>query len=210
MYNTETSTTEAQSMIRPEIEEVFFPLRQHLRQHNEYLHRAVVVILMQGNPSQQVKNVIAHAIQQQLGWNNEFLEATKIMTARTAPYIILCPDENSKDTMIFESPYNIPELNTEFDLIDWTPEWGMKEELATHQAWLTISDLPLQAWNNEDIKKLLAKYGCPTHFQPYGLATDNFEDISLHLVGGNPMKIPRMLKYRENGMYAMVRIKLHN
>jgi hypothetical protein len=132
------------------------------------------------------------------------------MTARTAPYIIICPDKNSKDTMIIESPYNIPELNTEFGLIDWTPEWGMEEEPATHQAWLTISDLPLQAWNNEDIRKLVAKYGCPTHIQPYGLAADNFDDITLHLIGGHPMKIPRTLKYRENGMYALVRITMHN
>jgi hypothetical protein len=200
----------AQSMIRPETKEVFFPFRQHLRQQNDYLHRAVVVVLLQGIPSQQVKNEIPHAIQQQLGWNNELLQATKIMAARTAPYIIICPDENSKDTMIIESPYNIPELNTEFGLIEWTPEWGMEDEPATHQAWLTISDLPLQAWNNEDIRKLLAKYGCPTHIQPYGLAADNFEDITLHLIGGHPMKIPRTLKYRENGMYAMVRITVHN
>jgi hypothetical protein len=209
-HNTKTTKMEAQSMIRPETEEVFFPFRQHLRQQNDYLHRAVVVVLLQGIPSQQVKNKIPHAIQQHLGWNNELLEATKIMTARTTPYIIICLNENNKDTMIIESPYNIPELNTEFGLIDWTPEWGMEDEPATHQAWLTISDLPLQAWNNEDIRKLLAKYGCPTHIQPYDLAADNFEDITLHLIGGHPMKIPRTLKYRENGMYAMVRITLHN
>jgi hypothetical protein len=112
--------------------------------------------------------------------------------------------------MIFESPYTIPELNIEFGLLNWTLELGMDEEPVTHEAWLTISDLPLQSWNNEDIRKLLAKYGCPSHFLPYGLATTNFENITLHLIGGNPMKIPKMLKYKENWMFAIVRKKLHN
>jgi hypothetical protein len=62
----------------------------------------------------------------------------------------------------------------------------MMFERPTHEAWITITDLPLQAWNKDDIRKLLTRYGSPVHFEPFGEAAGHFEDIKLKIVGGNP------------------------
>jgi hypothetical protein len=69
----------------------------------------------------------------------------------------------------------------------------MTFERLTHKAWITITDLPLQAWNRDSIRKSLTEYGSSVHFELFGVEAGHFEDVRLKMVGANPMGIPRRL-----------------
>jgi hypothetical protein len=47
-------------------------------------------------------------------------------------------------------------------------------------------------------------------FEPYGLAADNFDEIKLRLVRGDPMEIHRQIMYKEGDFNEVVNITLHN
>jgi hypothetical protein len=165
--------------------------------------------MIAGAPTPAVQQAIPRAIQQELRLNPEAENHFQVLSARAAPFLIICPGPNIRDAIVANSPFEIPELEAEFGAVEWSPDWGMIIQRPTHEAWLTITDLPLQAWNREDIRKLLARYGVPVQFEPYGLAAGNFDEIRLRLVGGHPMEIHRQIMYKEGDFNEVVNITLH-
>jgi hypothetical protein len=111
---------EGSTNVRPAMKETYFPPR-HLHPNCQHLNRTALIYMIAGEPTYEVHVAIPRVVQQECRWKVVVRQHIKTYTTRITPYLVIMPWSNMRDEVIANSPYEIPELQTEFGAIARSP-----------------------------------------------------------------------------------------
>lgn len=193
--------------VRPEERQVFMHHEEGLRPQVDYLRHTGMVVMTQGPATALHPAQIARRLARRFGWNPQTYEVHRGNPNDDAPFVLICPREDFLRQVVWNSPYMI-QPGVEFGVIPWNRDWNLAYDPPPFQAWIRLVNLPYQAWNIDDLRKVTTKLGKITAVLPYGRQAGHFRHITLRINCEDPQEIPKNLKYREGSRAARVRVIL--
>lgn len=192
--------------VRPHMTQVFAPTREFLRPQNEFLDSTGMIVMVQGGQSPDLPREIARVLARRFGW---LWQDYHVMQAADAPFLVICPGPNIKESIIHGGVYTV-RPGVQFRVIDWAIDLDMAYEPTPFEAWIRLTGLPYQAWNNTDLRKVTTQLGHVTAVAPYGRARGHFRHIILRIACEDPRELPMHVKYHEGDFATIVRVRLLN
>lgn len=190
---------------RPEEEDVYISSTHILRPTNEYLHSSAYVSIVRGQSHPNLPWAIKQTLVRTHGGRLEHYQVFKI---NDTEYFLVCVNEQTLMAVIQQAPYEITAGGVRIELTRWTRTSGMSFTPNAYEAWVKLINLPYQLWNDEDIRKVLARVGKMRYAMPYGIHSGQFEHITLQMDTKHPSNIPRFLRVRIGDFSRRVRVQL--
>ena len=193
--------------VRPEETHVYMPIREGLRPQNMDLRCAGLVVMTQGQPTADIPGLLAHRLARQFGGTalqNEVYDGNE---EDDAPFILMVQNRARLQEIVWNSPYTL-RRGVQVGVMLWDQEWSMVYEPEPFQAWLRLWDLPLHAWNTEDLRKVTTGVGRITAILPHGRQAGHFRHVTIRVACEDPHEISRFLKYHDNGHARRVRVQI--
>lgn len=190
---------------RPAVGDDFNPERDHLNANNAYMASTGMVIILQGAITADLPDHIVDCLAYV---HNRPLQAYQILPAQISPFLVICPDHETRDTAVSGGVYKIPSRIIRFRVTEWRPRFGMASDPLTHQTWVRLVGLPLQAWTYDEIRRFVLSFGMPIRVLPFGRATGHFNYVEVLIGSKHPRQIPLAKRYREGDHSTMVDIRI--
>lgn len=190
--------------VRPEKEDVFLTSAHVLRPDREFLDSAAYVSLVRGQQSAQLPWAIKQAMVQTHGGRIEQYDVYKI---NDTEYMLVCVNEQTLAAVVRHGPYDLP-AGVRITLTKWTRTSGMSYTPNRYEAWIKLIGLPYHLWNDEELRKVLARVGKIRYTMPYGRHSGQFEHIVVQIDTKHPSNISRFLRVRVGDFSRRVRVQL--
>lgn len=185
---------------RPEESHVFSAPREVLRPENEHLNITGMIIMLQGAPTPDLPRDIAITFARFHGWQPRDY---KVLPASDTPFLVICPGILLRDRVVLRGVYRI-RPGVVIRVLEWEVDLHMAYNPPPCEAWVRLINLPLQVWNNTEIRKTTTQLGLITSIMPYGRAAGHFKYITLRIACEDPAEIPKHLIYHEGDLTTRV------
>jgi hypothetical protein len=179
--------------VRPHMQNIYLPLRQQMSCNTCFLTRTTMVVMVRGPPNPAiVMPALANTLARINGWHPENY---KIQIAEITPLLVICRGPASRDaicqTHTLGEERGVYELTQHISvrLFPWDPSYGMVFSPSQYRVWLSLTGLPLQAWNRSSIRQICAPYRYIEMIKPYLLPICQFRALRVLIITVNPTKI---------------------
>lgn len=190
---------------RPDEEDVYLSSTHVLRPTNEYLLSSAYVTIERGQQSAELPWQIKQTLVRAHGGR---IDQYQLFKLDDTEYLLVCVNEQTLTAVIQRAPYEIQPAGVRIKLTKWTRTSGMSFTPNAYEAWIKLIGLPYQLWNDEEIRKVVARVGNMRYAMPYGIHSGQFEHITIQMDTKHPSNIPKFLRVRIGDFSRRVRVQL--
>lgn len=192
---------------RPEEMDVFLPRRgTNLQPRTSHLTNSAWITLTAGSPSTYLALAIKTELQRQHGWHR--VQPCTVLKGEGQSYLIICDNAHLRDRLVTGGPYDIENWGVRFKLVPWTPTSEMSYHPLGYDTWIRLTGLPLQLWEDDEIKRVTERIGTVKYIRPYGIQGQQYEHITLYMSTRHPRKITKPLRVWEGDFAKSVKVQL--
>lgn len=193
--------------MRPEETHAYVPSGEAIQPENGYLMTTGMVVMVQGQPTQDLPRAFARRLAARYGGAPYDYEVYNGNPEEDAPFMLIVRGEALLQQIVWNSPYTLRH-GVQVGVIPWDRIWNTVFNPPPYQVWIRLVGLPQHAWNMRGIKKATASLGRVTAVLPYGRQARHFRHITLRLARGDPRELHRFVLYQEGPRTTRVRVEL--
>ena len=193
---------------RPQSIHLFACSDRPLEEDTNHLERILLINILHGEARRELTPEIQIKLEHEHGRRPGDYRVFP-MNDRHYYFFVIAPTEGHFLSMRDHGPYTMYPTGVIFNLQQWRRNINMQRDLTPIQAWISIRNIPLQAWRTRGLIEIVSNFGFIRRTIQYGFQAGNFEEIKFMIISPAVELIPHEVLYHESLEFTPVEIILH-